>query len=123
VVEDVEEHLDTGLTLEQIAAVAHLSLYRFARQFKAATGLPLHQYVIARRVERAQQLLREGDLSLAEVAAHAGFSDQSQFSRHFKRRRRRAGAIPGARKNRLRRTNWLKLSEPRPLGVSRAAYS
>ena len=42
---------------------------------------------ILRRVERAKQLLQAGtDLSLAEVAAHTGFSDQSQFSRHFKRR-------------------------------------
>ena len=49
VVEYVEEHL-AGLTLEQIAAVAHLSPYHFARQFKEATGLPPHQYVIARRV-------------------------------------------------------------------------
>jgi AraC family transcriptional regulator len=41
---------------------------------------------IARRVGRAQQLLQRGrDLSLAEVAARAGFSDQSQFSHHFKR--------------------------------------
>jgi AraC family transcriptional regulator len=48
--------------------------------------LPPHQYVIARRVERAQQLLRgDGDLGLAEVALRAGFSDQSQFSFHFKR--------------------------------------
>jgi AraC family transcriptional regulator len=42
--------------------------------------------VIVRRVERAKQLLQAGtDLSLAEVAAHAGFSDQSVFSRHFER--------------------------------------
>ena len=54
VVEYIEEHLDAGLTLEQMAAAAHLSAYHFARQFKAATGLPPHQYVIARRVERAQ---------------------------------------------------------------------
>jgi AraC family transcriptional regulator len=86
VVEYIEEHLDAGLTLEQLAAAAHLSAYHFARQFKAATGLPPHQYVIARRVERAKQLLQGGgDLSLAEVAAQAGFSDQSQFSHHFKR--------------------------------------
>jgi AraC family transcriptional regulator len=51
------------------------------------TGLPLHQYVVARRVEGAKQLLQVGDnLSLAEVASCAGFSDQSPFSRHFKRR-------------------------------------
>jgi len=86
VVEYVEEHLDTSPSLEQLAAVAGLSPYYFARQFKRATGLPPHQYVVARRVERAKQLLRTGsDFSLAEVAAHAGFSDQSQFSYHFKR--------------------------------------
>ena len=48
---------------------------------------------ILRRVERAKQLLQAGtDLSLAEVAARAGFSDQSQFSRHFKRV---VGVAPG----------------------------
>ena len=93
VVEYIEEHLDAGPSLEQMAAAARLSVYHFARQFKAATGLPPHQYVILRRVERAKQLLHAGtDLSLAEVAAHAGFSDQSQFSRHFKRL---VGVTPG----------------------------
>jgi AraC family transcriptional regulator len=93
VVEYVEEHLDAGLTLGQMAAAAHLSAYHFARQFQRATGLPPHQYVIARRVERARQLLQAGTrLSLVEVAAHAGFSDQSQFCRHFKRL---VGVTPG----------------------------
>jgi AraC family transcriptional regulator len=86
VVEYIEEHLDAAPTLAEIAAVAGLNPYHFARQFKAAAGLPPHQYVITRRVERAKHLLRAGtDLSLAEVAARAGFYDQSQFSRHFKR--------------------------------------
>jgi AraC family transcriptional regulator len=86
VLEYIEEHLDAAPTLAEIAAVAGLNCYHFARQFKAATGLPPHQYAITRRVERAKHLLREGtDSSLAEVAAQAGFYDQSQFSRHFKR--------------------------------------
>jgi AraC family transcriptional regulator len=92
VVAYIEEHLDATPTLEQLAAVVQLSPYHFARQFKAATGLPPHQYVIARRVERAKQLLQGGDLSLAEVAACAGFCDQSQFSYHFKRL---VGVTPG----------------------------
>jgi AraC family transcriptional regulator len=76
-----------------MAAVARLSAYHFARQFKAATGLPPHQYVIARRVERAKGLLQPGDdISLAEVALRAGFSDQSQFCQHFKRL---VGVTPG----------------------------
>jgi AraC family transcriptional regulator len=91
--EYIEEHLDGCPTLAQLAAVVRLNPYHFARQFKAATGLPPHQYVILRRVERAKQLLQAGtDLSLAEVALHAGFSDQSQFSRHFKRL---VGVTPG----------------------------
>jgi AraC family transcriptional regulator len=85
VVEYIEEHLDGSPTLEQMAATVHLSVYHFARRFKAATGLPPHQYVIMRRVERAKRLLQAGDLSLAEVAADAGFADQSKFSHHFKR--------------------------------------
>ena len=92
VVEFIEEHLDSSPTLEQMAAVVRLSPYHFARQFKAATGLPPHQYVILRRVERSKLLLQGGDLSLAEVAASAGFTDQSQFSRHFKRL---VGVTPG----------------------------
>ena len=85
-VEYIEGHLDTGPSLEQMATVARLSPYHFARQFKAATGLPPHQFVIARRVERAKQFLQgDGDLSLAQVAARAGFADQSQFSHHFRR--------------------------------------
>jgi AraC family transcriptional regulator len=93
VVEYIEEHLDASPTLEQIAAVVRLSPYHFARQFKAATGLPPHEYVITRRVERARQLLQtKAGLSLAEVAAYAGFSDQSQFCRHFKRL---VGVTPG----------------------------
>ena len=85
VVEYIMENLEGSPTLEQMAAVAHLSPYHFARQFKASTGLAPH-YLISRRIERAQHLLRaDGELGLAEVALRVGFSDQSQFSRHFKR--------------------------------------
>jgi len=93
VVEYIMENLEGSPTLEQMAAVVHLSPYHFARQFKAATGLPPHQYVIAGRIERAQHLLqRDSELGLAEVALRVGFSDQSKFSLHFKRI---VGVTPG----------------------------
>ncbi len=93
VVEYIMEHLDSSPTLEQMAAVTHLSPYHFARQFKMTTGLPPHQYVIARRVERAKEVLRRDDeVCLSEVALRVGFSDQSQFSFHFKRI---VGVTPG----------------------------
>jgi AraC family transcriptional regulator len=100
IVEYIEEHLDAGPTLEQMAAVARLNPYYLARQFKRATGLPPHQYLIMRRIERAKKLLQTGgDVSLAEVAAHAGFSDQSQFCQHFKRL---TGVTPGQFRMRAR---------------------
>jgi AraC-like DNA-binding protein len=83
----------SGRSLEEMAAAACLSAYYFARQFKRATGLPPNQYILARRVESAQQLLqRNRDRFLAEVAARAGFADQSQLTRHFKRL---VGVTPG----------------------------
>jgi AraC family transcriptional regulator len=93
VVEYIETDLDASPTLEQMAAIARLSPNYFAWQFKRATGLPPHQYVLVRRIERAKEFLQTGgDFSLAEVAASAGFSDQSQFSHHFKRL---VGVTPG----------------------------
>jgi AraC family transcriptional regulator len=86
VLEYIHQHLVTNLTLRDLAAVAHLSPYHFARLFKISTGLPPRQYIIGRRVERAKQLLRgDDDLTLAQVAARAGFCDQGHFTRHFKR--------------------------------------
>jgi AraC family transcriptional regulator len=100
VVEYIEEHLDSGPTLEQMAAIARLSPNYFAWQFKRATGLPPHQYVLDRRIERAKQFLQTGsDIALANVAAEAGFSDQSQFSHHFKRL---IGVTPGQFRKRVR---------------------
>ena len=100
VVEYIEEHLGGAPTLEQLAAVVRLRPYHLARQFKTATEMPPHHYVIMRRVERARQLLQtESDLSLAEVALRAGFADQSQFSHHFKRI---VGVTPGQFRMRVR---------------------
>lgn len=86
VIEYIMENLGGNPTLEQMANVVHFSPYHFARQFKAATGLAPHQFVITRRIERAQHLLRtDSGLRLAEVAFRSGFANQSHFCLHFKR--------------------------------------
>jgi AraC family transcriptional regulator len=85
-IEYIMENLEGTPTLEEMARVVNLSPYYFARQFKAATGSALYQFVITRRIERAQHLLRtNGGLSLAEVAFRSGFANQSHFCFHFKR--------------------------------------
>jgi AraC family transcriptional regulator len=83
--EYIHAHLDQNIALAELANVAHLSEFHFARLFKQTTGLPPHQFVIHQRVERAKRLITAGRLSLAQIAIDVGFSDQSQLSRHFKR--------------------------------------
>lgn len=85
VLEFIGDHLAHDITLAELAALAGLSPAYFTRQFKLATGLPPHQYLIQRRVERARELLTGGVLSVAEVAQVVGFFDQSHLHRHFKR--------------------------------------
>ena len=81
----IEEHLAEDLSLSELAAVAYLSPYHFARLFKASTGFAPHQYVIGRRIERAKLLLSTTNWSLAAIAHAVGFAHESHLALHFKR--------------------------------------
>ncbi|AKF04411.1 helix-turn-helix transcriptional regulator [Sandaracinus amylolyticus] len=70
--------------LEELAKLAGVSRFHFTRQFKRATGETPMAYVRRLRVERAKELLLATDMSLADVAAHVGFADQSHFTRVFR---------------------------------------
>jgi AraC family transcriptional regulator len=85
VLEDIDANLDGDLSLQRLAALAGVSLDGFIRLFKQSTGMPPHQYVLRKRVERAQALLGNPALPLAEIALCAGFANQSHFSRMFHR--------------------------------------
>ncbi len=54
------------------------------RHFKQATGMPPHQYVLRRRIERARSLLADTGISLVEIVLRCGFSDRSSFSTAFR---------------------------------------
>lgn len=87
VVEHMRERLGDSLALEELAEVAGLSPFHFARQFKTATGHPPHDYLIRLRVDRAQELIRQHsrEWTMAAIANECGFADQSHMARHFKR--------------------------------------
>ncbi|MEA3207316.1 MAG: AraC family transcriptional regulator [Chthoniobacter sp.] len=87
VVELMRQRLTDNLALEELAEVAGLSPFHFARQFKTATGHPPHDYLIRLRVDRAQELIRQNgrEWTLAAIAHECGFADQSHMARHFKR--------------------------------------
>jgi AraC-like DNA-binding protein len=82
--EYIEGHLAENIELEMLADIAGLSKWHFARAFKQTVGTPPHFYLIQRRLERAQELLAETNLSLGQIALRSGFSDQSHFSRRFR---------------------------------------
>jgi AraC family transcriptional regulator len=82
--EFIREHLSEPLSLDTLAQQVGFSPYYFARVFRQALLASPHQFVLRQRLERAQQLLEQTDLPLAEVAAACGFADQSHLTRVFK---------------------------------------
>lgn len=81
----VEAGLGEPMSLADVASAAGLSRMHFAAQFRAATGLRPHEYLLRRRVERAQEMLRGTRGSLVDVALAVGFQSQSHFTTVFKR--------------------------------------
>lgn len=92
VLQYVETHLGDSIELAELAGVAGLSLFHFARQFKQSEGMSPHQYLMRKRIERAQELLARTELSVSEIAFAAGFADQSHLTRQF---RHLIGMAPG----------------------------
>jgi AraC-like DNA-binding protein len=85
----VIEHVDTNLTrkvsLLDLAAVAGLSRMHFACQFRAATGLRPHEFLLQRRISRSRELMRGTSMTIAEIALAVGFLTQAHFTTVFKR--------------------------------------
>lgn len=91
-VEDyIEAHLEEPIRISDLAELAHLSEFHFARMFKAATGEAPHTFLQRRRMERARRLLSDTRMPLAELALACGFASQSHFAACF---RRNAGLTP-----------------------------
>ncbi|MEG5266050.1 AraC family transcriptional regulator [Pseudomonas sp. JDS28PS106] len=108
-VDYIETHLAEPLSLGQLAGLCALSEYHFARMFKTSFGVPPHQYLLARRMERARLLLRSTDHAFGDIALACGFSSASHFSNRF---RQVMQATPGAYR--------LALNDVRPPAASRA---
>jgi len=84
-VEYTEAHLAEPVSLADLASAAGLSRMHFAAQFKAATGLRPHEYLLRRRIERAQDMLARDEAPVIEIALSVGFQSQSHFTTVFRR--------------------------------------
>jgi AraC-like DNA-binding protein len=80
----VRAHRFGELHLEELAAVADLTVFQLIRLFKRVSGLTPHAYLVQLRLDEARRQLRQG-MPIAEAAVAAGFYDQSALSKHFRR--------------------------------------
>jgi AraC-like DNA-binding protein len=91
--EILSANLDGRVPLKELARECRLSVSHFSRAFRRSMGVAPHSWLLARRVEVAKEKLRDGRLTLLDVALACGFSDQSHLTRVFTRM---VGASPGA---------------------------
>ena len=89
----IHSHYHEQIDLDTLAATVKLSKYHFLREFKAATGQTPVAYINTVRIKRAERLLREGGMTVAEVAEACGFVSHSYFSKVFYRLQ---GVLPSA---------------------------
>ncbi|WP_320171707.1 AraC family transcriptional regulator [Maridesulfovibrio sp.] len=85
-VEYMDAHIGSNLTIEDLAHEVGMSKYYFSRLFKEDTGATPYQFFLARRLEKARMLLDEGRNTITEIAHLLNFSDQSHFSRVFRKK-------------------------------------
>ena len=81
----IDLHFKEPLTLEQLAAEAHMNKYYLSHAFKREYGVSPINYMISRRIEESKYLLAETDLSMSQIAQLLGFSSLSYFSQVFRR--------------------------------------
>ncbi|TMA26222.1 MAG: helix-turn-helix domain-containing protein [Deltaproteobacteria bacterium] len=81
----VEENLARNLSLHDLSQQLGMNVYFFVRSFKRSTGVPPHQYVLRRRVERAKAFLLDAGSSIADIALRCGFATQSHLTATFSR--------------------------------------
>jgi AraC family transcriptional regulator len=96
----IDAQLSRSIRNEELAALVRLNTSHFGRAFRISFGEPPHEYVIRRRIERAQGLMLSTDAPLSDIALDCGLADQSHLTRLF---RRIAGESPRAwRRARIR---------------------
>jgi AraC family transcriptional regulator len=85
VTEYIDAHLSERPRISDLAALVSLTRYHFIRSFKQAVGMPPHQFMIGRRVERAKEMLANQEQTVASVAEQTGFGTPVQLTRAFRR--------------------------------------
>jgi AraC-like DNA-binding protein len=101
-------NLAEPISLADIANATGLSRMHFAAQFRVATGLRPHEYLLQRRIERAKELLLNSRLPLVEIAFDVGFKTQAHFTTVFSQL---VGETPNVWRQRNREASEVRILE------------
>lgn len=104
----IDDHLEDRIMLADMARTVGLTRMHFAAQFRVATGVRPHEFLLQRRIAHACTFLRNENFSLVEIALRVGFQSQAHFTTVFKR-------IVGETPNRWRRLARLCADRIEPL--------
>ena len=85
VIDYIDASMSSKITSRDLAAVAGLSRMHFASQFRTATGLRPHEFLLQWRIRRAAELMRNTTMPIMEIALAVGFQTQAHFTTVFKR--------------------------------------
>jgi AraC family transcriptional regulator len=87
----MDAHLLEKVTVADLAGIVGLTRFHFIRAFKESVGLPPHQVMIRKRIDRAKDILSQSSLPIGEVADRSGFRGTQQLTRAF---RQHVGVTP-----------------------------
>lgn len=99
----IYSHLNSRITIEELADYTNLSPSYLSRLFKKELGVAISNYISEKKIEKAQHLLKYSDYSFIEIANYLAFSSQSHFIQTFKKS---VGLTPKKYRDKFYRTSW-----------------
>lgn len=107
----IYSHIHYRITIEELAEYLNLSENYLSKLFKKEMGLPLSNYIVELKIEKAKNLLQYSDYKIIEIANYLAFSSQSHFIQSFQKK---TGMTPHKYRMKHFRTNWDSVESNRP---------
>ena len=103
----IYSHLHYRITVEELAGYLNISESYLSKLFKKEMGMPVSQYILELKIEKAKNLLQYSDYNMIEIANYLSFSSQSHFIQAFQKQ---VGVTPHKYRMQNFRSNWEKMS-------------
>ena len=103
----IYSHIHYRITIKELAAYLKLSESYLSKLFHKEMGLPLSEYILNLKIEKAKNLLQYSDYNIVDIANYLSFSSQSHFIQVFQKK---TGLTPHKYRTQHFRSNWEQIS-------------